>query len=200
MRLHFNVLLSTNAAQDATPLFCLASLQVCDYQITILVHPFTEYGWRLETKWFSITAVDATCQRCTYIHQKPGLRSQRPDFLFFFFVILPVTEPLQPGNNQVGAALTSAARGNAGIWSRWPQGNLRAPGPSLFLPSHYSFICLSFGEPPRAVVIATTGPADALRDYFLTEFLPEFSPQKVGPPRPNSCVCLHTCKRGRSPV
>lgn len=119
-------------------------------------------------------------------------------FSLFFFVILPVTEPLQPGNNQVGAALTSAARGNAGIWSQWPQGNLRAPGPSLFLPSHYSFICLSFGEPLRAVVIATTGPADALGDYFLTEFLPEFSPQKVGPPRPNSCVCLHTCKRGRS--
>lgn len=70
--------------------------------------------------------------------------------------------------------------------------------PSLFLPSHYSSIHLSLGEPPRAVVIATAGPADALRDYFLTEFLGILSPQKVGLPRLNGCVCLHTCKQGHS--
>lgn len=130
-------------------------------------------------------------------HAKDALiftRSLGCEVFYLFFVTLRLTEPLQTGNNQVHAAPTSAARGNVGIWSRWLQGNLRAPGPSLFLPSHYSSIRLSFGEPLRVVVIATARPADAPGDYFWTEFLGIFSPQKVRPPRPNSCVCLHTCR------
>lgn len=128
LRLHFNVLLSKAASQNATPLFWLASLQIWYYQITVLIHPFTECGWTLELKC-SITAVDAACQNCIYNHQKPGLRSKMPYLFFCFFFFCDPTEPLQTGSNQVCTALTSAARRNAGIWSWWPQGNLTAPGP-----------------------------------------------------------------------
>lgn len=86
--------------QCSTPLSWLAL--VTGRQITTLIHPFTHYGLTLQMKSPSITAVDATCKRCMNIGQKPVFRSNRS-----FFSCDP--EPLQTGNNQVCAALTSAA-------------------------------------------------------------------------------------------
>lgn len=55
----------------------------------------------------------------------------------YFFLLLFFDSDAAP--DQISAALTSAARGNAGIWSQWPPGNLRAPGPVAIpaLPRHH---------------------------------------------------------------
>lgn len=150
LSLRFNVVLSKNAAQNATCLFWLTSLQVRDHQITILIPSLTKYESTPEIKLLSITAVDATCQRCNYIHQKPGLRRKR--LFFFFYVTLRLTEPLElrhtlPWPLLPEETLASGLSGRRAISERLD--------PSLFLPSLYSSIRLSFGEPTRAVVIAT---------------------------------------------